>query len=383
MKIFAERMLTPGGWRERMCATVEDGRIVSARPMEPGERGDLNCARLTAGLFDTHQHGGAGYSTQYADMDRLKDYLVRQAESGVTDVLIGLSARERTGDDYRALMDFIRSATELQRQGGLPGARIRGVHLEGPFLNPARHGGMPEEAMLRPHPATYEQLFGGYDDMVKLVTLAPELPGAQALTEHLNRKGIGVQAGHTEATYEQAAQAFGGGVGSMCHTFNAACGIHHRNPGVLTAALLNREVYCEVICDLHHVHPAVVELIYRMKGPDRMIVISDSANVTGLADGVYELDGETYQVIDGTPRAYGGGTLSGGACHLDGCLRNLIAMGIAPEDAVRMASGTPSERIGLHDIGRIQTGYAAHLAAWDEDWNSVFAVIGDEIYEKR
>ena len=381
MRIFAEKLLTPGGWRESMCVTVEDGWIQSA---EPGTDGDLRCTCLTAGLFDTHQHGGEGFSAKYADMDRLRDYLVRQAELGVTDVLMCLySHTENEGDSYGALMDFTRSAIELQERGGLPGARIRGVHLEGPFLNPDKNGGMLKEAMIRPHPATYEHIFGGYDDLVKIVTLSPELANAKELTEHLLAKGIHVQAGHTDASYEQAQAAFAGGVGSMCHTFNAARGIHHREPGVLTAALLNREVFCEAICDFHHVHPAAVELIYRMKGPDRMVVISDSANVTGLPDGEYEMYGEKCLVVDGTPRAHGGGTLCGGACYLDGCVRNLISIGIPAEDAFHMASRTPAERIALHDTGRIQAGFRAHLAAWDGEWQNEFTVIGDKIYEKR
>ncbi len=381
MRIFAEKLLTPGGWRENMCVFIEDGMI---RSMEPGEGGDERCAYLTAGLFDTHQHGGEGFSAKYADMDKLRDYLVRQAESGITDVLMCLySHTDDDGDDYRTLMDFTRSAMELQARGGLPGARIRGVHLEGPFLNPERNGGMMKEAMLKPHPATYEHIFGGYDDIVKLVTLSPELPGAKELTEHLARKGIAVQAGHTSATYEEARAAFGWGVDSMCHTFNAARGIHHREPGILTAALLERDIYCEAICDFHHVHPAAVELIYRMKGPEKMVVISDSANVTGLPDGEYELYGEKCLVIDGTPRAHGGGTLCGGACYLDGCVRNLISIGIPAEDAFRMASRTAAERIGMRGTGLIQPGCEAHLAAWDEKWQSTLTIVGDEVYRKR
>lgn len=378
-KIFARRLLTPGGWRENMCVSLSDGLI---RSVEPGSDGDLRFDCLTAGLFETHAHGGEGFGTKYADMDLLKDYLVGQAHAGITDVLIGLYAHI-DGDDYRVMMDFTRAAMELQARGGLPGAHIRGVHLEGPFLNPARNGGMLPEAMLRPSPATYDHLFGEYDDIVQLVTLAPEMPGACELTAHLTRKGICVQAGHTDASYEQACEAFSLGVTSMCHTFNAARGIHHRQPGILTAALLGREVYCEAICDFHHLHPAAVELIYRMKGADRMIAISDSANVTGLADGEYTLHGETCLVIDGTPRAHGGGTLSGGACYLDGCVRNLISIGISPEEAVRMASRTPAERLGLRGMGCVQAGCRAHLAAWSDTWHCEKTIIGEKIYGKE
>ena len=379
MRIFAERLLTPGGWRENQVVEIENGVI---RSVEAGSSADCRCRILTPGLFDIHQHGGAMYSANCADMDGLRDYLVAQAECGVTDVLMAVSSHI-SGDDYGTLMDFYKSAMELQARGGLPGARIRGVHLEGPFLNPVKNGGMLKEAMLAPSPATYEHLFGGYDEMVKLVTLAPEMKGAKELTDHLLKKGIRVQAGHTDAGFEEAEGYFAWGIDSMCHTFNAARPIHHREPGILTAALINREIYCEAICDFHHLHPAAVQLIYRMKGPERMVVISDSANVTGLADGEYEIGGGKYLVVDGTPRAHGGGTLCGGACFLDGCVRNLISVGIPAEEAVRMASRTPAERLGLGGFALIQPGQEANLTAWDAEWMCEKTMIGDNIFEKR
>ena len=379
MKIYAERLLTPDGWREDQVVEIENGLI---REIGPGTEGDLHCVCLTPGLFDIHQHGGALHGANRADLDGLRDYLVAQAQCGVTDVLMGVSSHIE-GDDYRTLMDFYQSAMELQARGGLPGARIRGVHLEGPFLNPDKNGGMLKEAMLRPSPATYEHLFGGYEEMVKLVTLAPEMNGAQELTAHLLEKGIKVQAGHTDAKHDEAERYFAWGIDSMCHTFNAARPIHHREPGILTAALLNKEVYCEAICDFHHLHPAAVQLIYRMKGPEKMVVISDSANVTGMADGEYELNGKKYLVIDGTPRAHGGGTLCGGACFLDGCVRNLISVGIPAEDAVNMASRTPAARLGMKNIGRIQAGCEAQLTAWDAGFTSEFSVIDGRICGKK
>ena len=157
MRIFAERLLSPGGWRENQVVEIENGVI---RSVEAGSSADCRCRILTPGLFDIHQHGGAMYSANCADMDGLRDYLVAQAECGVTDVLMAVSSHI-SGDDYGTLMDFYKSAMELQARGGLPGARIRGVHLEGPFLNPVKNGGMLKEAMLAPSSATYEQLING------------------------------------------------------------------------------------------------------------------------------------------------------------------------------------------------------------------------------
>ena len=205
MIIYAERLLTPAGWHDRQCVTVENGAIQS---VEPGEKGDVACKLLAPGLFDIHCHGGEGFYSLIPDENALRAYLLRQAKSGVTDVLIGLSTAPGAGE-YRRCLDFAREAMRRQREGLLSGARIQGVHLEGPFLNPARCGAMNPDSMLAPSPETYDRIFGDYDDMVRLVTLAPELPGARELTAHLLKKGIRVQAGHTDATFEQAEQAFG------------------------------------------------------------------------------------------------------------------------------------------------------------------------------
>ena len=379
MIIHAQKLLTPAGWRENQCVAVENGRIES---IGPGDAGDLTAPILAPGLFDIHCHGGEGFHSLRPSWERLEKYLVKLAECGVTDLLIGLSACP-SPEDYRAALDFAREAMERQKKGALPGAAVQGVHLEGPFLNPRRCGAMNPEAMPAPSPTAYEALFGGYDDIVKLVTLAPEREGARELTAHLLKKGVRVQAGHTDATCEEAEAAFGWGVNSLCHTFNAARPIHHRDPGVVNAALLNDGVYCEAICDFRHLHPNTVKMIYRLKGPGRMAMISDSGTVTGLPDGEYEIDGHKYCVIDGTNRVNGGATLSCGACYLNGGVKNLVGIGIPAEDALRMASRTPAERLGVTRLGAARPGALAHLAAFDEAMEPVFSLIGGKIYGRK
>jgi len=376
MIIHARKLLTPAGWRADQLVTVSGGLVES---VAPGTEGDLHADVLAPGLFDTHCHGGEGFHSLHPDWTRLEDYLRRLARCGVTDLLVALSACA-SAQTYRDALDFVREAMRRQARGELPGASVQGVHLEGPFLNPRRCGAMDPEAMPAPSPEAYEALFGGYDDLVKLVTLAPEREGARALTAHLLKKGVCVQAGHTDATCEQAEAAFGWGVGSLCHTFNAARPIHHRDPGVVNAALLCENVYCEAICDFRHLHPNTVRMIYRLKGPARMAIISDSGAVTGLPDGEYTIDGRRYHVIDGTNRVNGGETLSCGACYLDGGVRNLAGIGIAPEDALRMASRTPAERLRRADIGVVRPGARAHLAAFSEALEPVFSLVGETIY---
>lgn len=379
MIIHARKLLTPAGWRENQCVAVSGGRIEA---IYPGEGGDLSADILAPGFFDIHCHGGEGFHSLRPDWARLEKYLARLAACGVTDLLIALSACKSPAD-YHSALDFIRQAMARQAKGDLPGAAIQGAHLEGPFLNPRRCGAMDPEAMPAPSPAAYEALFGGYDDVVRLVTLAPEREGARDLTAHLLKKGIRVQAGHTDATCEEAEAAFGWGVESLCHTFNAARPIHHRDPGVVNAALLNDNVYCEAICDFRHLHPNTVKMIYRLKGPGRMAMISDSGTVTGLPDGEYEIDGHKYLVIDGTNRVNGGATLSCGACYLDGGVRNLVSVGIPAADALRIASRTPAERMRRADIGAARPGALAHFVALSEDLRPVFSLIGDKVYSGK
>ncbi|MBO4884754.1 MAG: N-acetylglucosamine-6-phosphate deacetylase [Clostridia bacterium] len=379
MIIYARKLLTPAGWRENQLVAVRNGLIES---IEPGAEGDLSADILAPGFFDIHCHGGEGFYTLRPEWPSFEKYLMRLAERGVTDLLLGLSTYSGA-DGYRAALDFAREAMNRQARGELPGAYIQGVHLEGPFLNPRRCGAMNPEAMLTPSPEAYDALFGACDDIVRLVTIAPERDGARELTAHLLKKGICVQAGHTDATCEQAEAAFGWGVNSLCHTFNAARPIHHRDPGVVNAALINDGVYCEVICDFKHLHPNTVKMIYRLKGPGRMAMISDSVAVTGLPDGEHTFGGHTYLVVNGTHRVNGGETLSGGACYLDGGVKNLFSIGIPAGDALRMASRTPAERLRRGDIGVMRPGARAHFAALDEALNPVFSVIDETVYMRK
>ena len=376
MIIHARRLLTPAGWRENQLVTVTGGIIES---IAPGTAGDLSADILAPGFFDIHCHGGEGFHSLRPEWPVFKKYLLRLAECGVTDLLIGLSACGSL-EQYRIALDFAREAMEKQARGELTGAFIQGVHLEGPFLNPRRCGAMDASAMPEPSMETYEKMFGNYSDIVRLVTLAPEREGARELTAHLLKKGVCVQAGHTDATCEQAEEAFGWGVNSLCHTFNAARPIHHRDPGVVNAALINDGVYCEAICDFKHLHPNTVKMIYRLKGPGRMAMISDSGVVTGLPDGEHTFGGHTYLVVNGTQRVNGGETLSGGACYLDGGVKNLVSIGIPACDALRMASRPPAERLNMTCIGTMKPGAKAHFVALDEAMNPVFSLIDETVY---
>lgn len=374
MKIYAKKLLLDDRWQENKILTVEKG-IITAITDDSGTQVDHSVDLLTYGLFDLHNHGGEGYDSTSLSIELLEKFLLSQRHSGVTDLLVTLLT-----SDAKVMADelaFLRKAMALQRAGKLGGARIVGVHMEGPFLNPDKSGAQETSQILAPSVDTFEQYFGAYTDIIRLVTIAPERTGALELAAHLTKKGIMVQAGHTTCDSESAEAAFASRFSSVCHTFNACPPIHHRTPGLVTAALTDPAVYCEAICDLVHLHPAIVKLLYHCKGADRMVVISDSTMPTNLPVGRYFYANQWAKVENGVKSTLDG-ALNGGICYLDGALRNLISIGIDSADAVKMCTATPAARLGLDTLGSIKVGAPAHLVAWDEQWHPVRTWVGEE-----
>lgn len=376
MRIHARRLFTPQGFLEDQIVTVHGGFIVS---VEPGEDAPIHADILTPGLIDLHIHGGEGFNARDFDLDIIEPFLNKLLACGVTGFLMTISTGRR--DTMRHGLEVTRQAMHMQQEGQLSGARILGAHLEGPFLSLRRPGAMQESAIISPSIAAYEELFSGYEDVIRRISLAPENPGADELIAYLLSKGVIVQAGHTNATFEQAQHAFSQGVNALCHTFNACRPIHHRDPGVITAALLHPHVYCEAICDLEHLHGGTLQMIYRMKGPERMLLVSDSVATHGMPDGEYFMEGYHIVVKDGISHTIDG-ALDGGGAYLDQAVRNMMRLGASELDAVAMASLTPAMHMGYASLGTIEPGRCAHLTAWDDDWNVAFTVLEDGMHTK-
>ena len=367
MRIHAQQVLTPEGLMADQTVVVENGVIASILPGD--QQADTHCACLTPGLIDLHIHGGAGFSARNFGMKNIETFLSQMTDAGVTGFLMTISTARR--ELMRSGLETTREAMKLQQEGKLSGPIILGVHLEGPFLSTGKAGAMQSSAIVSGSKEAYEDFFAGYEDIIRLVTLAPEEPGAEELIRHLTKKGVCVQSGHTTATYEEACRGFEAGITSMCHTFNGCRGIHHREPGVVTAALENDNIYTEAICDLVHLHPAILRMMYRLKGPHRMAMISDSVHTHGLPDGEYFAEGYHIVVKDGVSRLPDG-TLDGGGAYLDQAVRNLVSIGIPAADVLTMASMTPASRIGLEHA--IAPGKSAHLTLWDEQLRPVTTI---------
>lgn len=335
---------------------------------------DIRCAYLAPGFLDQHTHGGWGVSVMDADADALLLWLEQLARHGTAAVLPTLytAPAERMRAALRALGEVMR-----RQRAGAGGARVLGAHLEGPCISPDYLGAMDRRHLQPATPEAFDAIAAGFEPIIRLVTLAPERPGAERLIPHLTARGIRVMAGHTGAESEQAAAAFDAGVTGVCHFFNAAHPIRHRSPGILTRALLDARVYAECIADMVHLHPDAVRLIHRVKGARRTILVSDSVSTTGLPDGEYADGDETVLVRDSQSRTPDG-HLTGGTCPLAGDVR-AAAQAIPAEDALRMASLTPREFLGMRGTG-LTPGRAALITCLDAQLTPVLTVAGAHSY---
>ncbi len=372
--IGAGRLLTPDGWEENRVLEIQDGVICR---IAAGNAADFRAETVAPGLIDVHLHGGDGFDVMHPTEEGMVAWLQRLAESGVAAIL----ASPYTGPEeiMRGSLEVIRKVMERQKKEGVPGARLLGAHLEGPFISKKRLGAMEEQYIFSPSAATAKKLMEGYESIIWEMTLAPEVPGSEEVIDLLNHMGIRIQAGHCDATFEEGMAAFERGVGSVCHCFNAARPIHHRDPGFIAAALTTPSIYTEMIGDLVHLHPGTIRLIWTCKGPDKVILISDAVSTTNLPDGDYMDNGQMVEVRNGVSKVRGGG-LNGGGTYLPGAVRNLISLGIPDDQALKAASVNPARWLRM-DAG-IRLGAKAFLTGWDKDMNPLFTLTGNHFCRK-
>jgi N-acetylglucosamine-6-phosphate deacetylase len=247
------------------------------------------------------------------------------------------------------------------------GAAILGIHLEGPYLCDAHRGAQDPRHLRAPDLGELDRLLDA--GPVRLVTLAPELPGALAAIERLVDAGVVAAVGHTGATYDQAAAAFDAGATHAAHLFNGMRAFHHREPGVIGAALDRPDVVCELICDGLHAHPAAMRLAHRVKGAGGAVLITDAMQATGLGDGRYRIGDLPVVVRDGRAELADSGTLAGSTLTMGAAVRNAVRlMGISLPDAIRMAAATPARVLGLeHRKGMLAPGRDADLVVLEDD----------------
>jgi N-acetylglucosamine-6-phosphate deacetylase len=352
-------VLTPQKVLEDATVLIEDERIVEIRQggSYPAEATVLDVrGRLVApGLIDIHVHGSAGYDTMDATPQALHAMATFFAAHGVTSFLPTTVTAEQA-----ALLAAVENVTWCQQhyQGG---AHIIGLHLEGPYISATHPGAQPVQHIRPADPAEYTQLFAHGN--VRLISLAPEIKENRPLIEYAAAQGASVAVGHSAATYDDVMENVPRGLNQCCHTFNGMSGLHHREPGAAGAVLTCDEIYAQAIVDLVHLHPAIVKLLVRAKGTERVVLITDSMRATGLADGEYDLAGQSVTVSNGRAYLTYGNSLAGSVLTMDQGLCNLMqATGLSLIEALPMATSVPARSIGLgSELGSLQPGYVADL----------------------
>jgi N-acetylglucosamine-6-phosphate deacetylase len=329
---------------------VEHGRIAAVGRSAAGGTG-----WIVPGFVDLHVHGGGGHSFTTGDPDSARAAARFHGRHGTTTMLASLVT-----SPYQLMHDATVAFGPLIDEGVLAG-----LHYEGPYLSANRCGAQNPDH-LRPVDETELSTLvdlGG----VRMVTIAPELPGALAAVARLCKRGVIVAIGHTDASYEQAMAAIAAGAAVGTHVCNAMRPIHHREPGPIVALLDAPGVICEQIADGIHLHDAMLRHTIRCAGPDRVALITDAMDAAGMPDGDYELGGQAVTVTGGVARLTANGAIAGSTLTMDAAVRRTVQSGVSIVDAARMAAGTPARALGLDgEIGTIEVGKRADLVRLDD-----------------
>ncbi|MCV0403729.1 MAG: N-acetylglucosamine-6-phosphate deacetylase [Chloroflexi bacterium] len=373
-RIVAPAGVIDGGWLR-----ASGGRIAGLGPGEPGaDAADaVQLARrwVVPGFVDLHVHGGGGSSMLSADPDEIAAAAAFHASHGTTRTLASLVSASL--DETLAGLAAVRDAA---RASGAGSGTIVGSHLEGPFINPARAGAHDRRHLRDPDPSTFDRMLEAADGTLRVITLAPELPGGLDLVRRAVDAGVVVALGHSEAGRDVAAAAFDAGATLVTHLFNAMPPIDHRAPGLATTALLRADASCELINDGVHLHDDTSRLAFAAVGPERIALVTDAIPATGLGDGRHRLGPAEIEIRDGVARLAGSTTLAGSTLTMDAAFRRAaMDLGLGAAAASTAASATASRVLGIdEDVGALVAGLAADLVVLDDELRVEAVMIGGE-----
>ena len=334
---------------------------------------------VAPGFIDLHIHGAGGGDTSDCSVESIGKMSAALARFGTTSFLPTVYPASKTAMLRRVAT--IRRAMELS----LKGAEILGVHLEGPFLNPSKKGALREKFLRLPSMDELRGLIKASDNTIRLMAIAPELPGAIKLIRECRRMGIRTAAGHSDASHKQMVFAMNAGINHVTHLFNALRRTHHRDPGVTGTALTNHEITVELIADMHHVHPVVIDLILLAKQNDKICLISDALRIAGLRGKHFIADGRSVIIQNGVAKLPDG-TIAGSVLTLNRAVQNIVSTGRVPlEDALKMASIVPAKILGIgHRKGNILPGSDADIVIMDRNFDVQTTMVKGRIaYQKR
>ena len=338
---------------------INDHRLVDkAEYQDDGKVIDAEGLLVLPGLVDIHSHGAAGEDFSDGNPEGLKKILQYEKRCGITSYCP--TSMTFPKERLRQIFASIKGAQTEE------GAKVVGINMEGPFLDPVKKGAHVEEWIAAPDAAFVRELNQDVDGLVRLVTLAPNMDGAEEFIKEMHEE-VCISLGHTAADYDCASGAMKLGAHHVTHLYNAMQPFGHRAPGLIGAAMDDPECMVELICDGYHIHPSAIRAAFRMFGPERVILISDSMRATGMENGTYELGGQEVTVKD-RKAVLKDGTLAGSATNLYGCMCKAVEFGIPLEQAIMAATANPARSIGIFDrVGSIRIGKQADLLLVSEN----------------
>lgn len=368
MKRIAARMLaTSSGLLADPVITIDGAHIVeiSTRPEREIAHVDFDFAgaTITAGFFDIHFHGIAGQDVMHASPEGFREIAHHRARAGVSRFLptTVTASLDTTLSSLERMADFI----EAEPHEGT--SQAAGIHIEGPFLSHEKRGMHPAKYLMQPSPEVLDRLWEAARGHIRLMTIAPELPGALETIRHATALGIRCSMGHSMATQAEAIAGVENGVVSATHTFNAMRAFDHREPGIVGVVLDRDDLYADLICDGLHVGAAAVRLWLKMKGPERAILITDCLSAAGRPNGTY-MAGDTVVHVEGDVCRNSEGVLAGSIITLERAVANLRTMtGAEVPLAARLASVNPARMLGLPEA--LEPGAIADFNVYDADGN--------------
>ncbi|SHJ68573.1 N-acetylglucosamine-6-phosphate deacetylase [Pseudobutyrivibrio xylanivorans] len=342
-------LIVDGKITDDFVAASADGRVY-----------DANRKYVIPGLVDIHSHGAVGHDFCDADVEGLREILKYEKSCGITSYCPTSMTLAKD-----MLIDIFKTATEIEPSP--EHANIAGINMEGPFISASKKGAQNGKYIYSPDAEFFNECNDAAGGLIKLVTLAPEEAGSEEFIAALKDK-VAISVGHTAATFDEADKAFKAGANHVTHLCNGMPPFNHREPGVFGAAIENENVIVELICDGIHIHSAMIRTIFKLFGAERVALISDSMEATGMPDGDYEL-GKQHVIKKGHHATLEDGTLAGSATNLFDCMKKAMEFGIPATDAIKSATSTPAKSIGLYpEIGSLEPGARADVLILGEDF---------------